>query len=134
MTFEHAIGRLALASVACGGATSVIIAALATMTGGFTYILGFILIWPAATIYYALGLAVFGVPLLWLWPRAFLRTRWRGLAAAAIGSCPSALLFEFVTGWGPFWGRDGTALVLLVSCGALAGYLWWWLNFDAAPD
>lgn len=88
---------------------------------------------PVAALVYATFLLVFGLPLLWLWPAAFSRGLPRGLLASMLGGS-IALLAAAITSWSIVPPAENIAsLVLLGGCGGLAGFVWWWLNFDAAP-
>ncbi len=88
---------------------------------------------PLATLVYAVALAVFGLPLLWLWPGAFRRGAFRGRVAAATGAVV-VLVVGGRGGFDPFHLGQFATLLTLMMCGSLAGFVWWYLNFDAAPD
>ncbi|KPF62307.1 hypothetical protein IP88_14960 [alpha proteobacterium AAP81b] len=135
MTFGHGLRRLALASVLCAVSTSATLVPLAIFSGSFLGIAALILFIPVVALYYAAGLLAFGLPLLWAWPKAFLRGPRRAIAAAVIGGGVVGLGFAIATGWEPLSSVEGMAgATFLLLCGTLAGVVWWWLNFDAAPD
>jgi hypothetical protein len=138
--FEYATARLLKASLVCGAVTMLFLALPAALKGGFMLAPAFVIAIPLVALFYALGLAFCGVPLLWLWPAAFKRGVARGLAATVIGAATVAagvLVLSVDFRSLPklrFEPGNPESVVLLMICGAIAGFVWWWLNFDAAPD
>jgi hypothetical protein len=137
--FELANRRLLLASVVCGAITNLLLALLTSLTGSWGLAALLVVMTPMTVLFYAVGLALFGVPLLFLWPSAFNRGVGRGLAAAAIGSATvgaGILVMSLDRGSLPKlrfdFGDPGSVLLLIIG-GALAGFVWWWLNFEVAP-
>ncbi len=130
MTQLHALARLALASAICAGATTLPLAVLG-LIGGNPVIWLFAM--PVAIGVYGAGIAVFGLPLLWLWPAAFKRSIWRGIGATIVGGSTIPAILIIFDQLPANFDESAASIILLVVCGSLAGFVWWYLNFEAAP-
>lgn len=131
MMYEYATARLVKASLVCGAITNLSLALFVALSGRFGAAAFVVVMMPLAVVCYALGLALFGVPLLYLWPSAFKRGAGRGLAATAIGAIAAQLALSIDWRSLPelrFSVGETGSVVLVVFFGAIAGFVWWWLN------
>lgn len=134
MTLQKALRRVALAGLICGVITIVMTFFLAggirLVAAGDAFNLAHVLgaaIWCLVfAFWYAAGLLMFGLPLLWLWPDAFQRRPWRCIAATTLGAmvpvAAGVAFDEIYSEW------------LWIACAALASFVWWCLNSEVAAE